>query len=42
MVTPRGMVWLAFIAIVLMLAAIEVLFRGTNYERRNRLQIKIC
>jgi hypothetical protein len=33
MVSPRGMAWLVFIAIVLMLAAIEVLFRGTIYER---------
>jgi hypothetical protein len=33
MVTPRGVVWFVFIAIVLMLATIEVLFRGTIYER---------
>jgi hypothetical protein len=33
MVTPRGMAWLVFIAIVLMLATIEVLFRRTIYER---------
>jgi hypothetical protein len=33
MVTPRGMAWLVFIAIVLMLTTIEVLFRGTIYER---------
>jgi hypothetical protein len=33
MVTPRGMVWLVFVAIVLILATIEVLFRGTIYER---------
>jgi hypothetical protein len=33
MVTPLGIVWLVFITIVLMLATIEVLFRGTIYER---------
>jgi len=33
MVSPPGMALLVFIAIVLMLAAIEVLFRGTIYER---------
>ena len=32
-VSPRGVVWLAFIAIVLTIAIIEVLFRGTIYER---------
>ena len=33
MVTPPGIVWLVFITIVLMLATIEVLFRGTIYEQ---------
>jgi hypothetical protein len=33
MATPRGMVWFVFIAIVLTLATIEVLFRGTIHER---------
>jgi hypothetical protein len=32
-VLSRGLVWLAFIAIVLTLVIIEVLFRGTIYER---------
>jgi hypothetical protein len=32
-VSPRRVVWLAFIAIVLTIAIIEVLFRGTIYER---------
>jgi hypothetical protein len=31
--SPRGVVWLAFLAIVLTIAIIEVLFRGTIYER---------
>jgi hypothetical protein len=33
MVSPHGMARLVFIAIVLMLAAIEVLFSGRIYER---------
>jgi hypothetical protein len=33
MVTLRSMVWLAFIAIVLTLVTIEVMFRGTIYQR---------
>jgi hypothetical protein len=33
MITLRSMVWLVFIAIVLTLVTIEVLFRGTIYER---------
>jgi hypothetical protein len=33
MATPRGMVWFVFIAIVLTLATIEVLVRGTIHER---------
>jgi hypothetical protein len=31
--SPRGVVWLAFLTIVLTIAIIEVLFRGTIYER---------